>query len=56
MERVRPTAVLDHNRHPVAGVAVTFASDSDADPATIARTVTATAAQLTRRVSGSLAT
>ena len=45
-------AVLDHNAHPVAGVAVTFPSDAGADVATIAAAVTATASRLTRRVSG----
>ena len=45
-------AVLDHNGHPVAGVAVTFPSDEAADGATIAAAVTATADRLTRRVSG----
>jgi DNA-binding IclR family transcriptional regulator len=44
--------VLDHNAHPVAGVAVTFPSDSGADVDAIAAAVTSTAARLTRRVSG----
>jgi DNA-binding IclR family transcriptional regulator len=43
-------AVFDHNRHPVAGVAVTFA---DGDPARISREVRRTAAGLTRRIGGS---
>ena len=47
-------AVLDHNAHPVAGVAVTFPSDVVDVPA-IAAAVTATAARLTRRVSGGAA-
>ena len=43
--------VLDHNAHPVAGVAVTFPSDvADVGPVTTA--VTATAALLTRRLGG----
>ena len=43
--------MLDHNAHPVAGVAVTFPSDvGDVDA--IATAVTRTAARLTRRVSG----
>ena len=45
-------AVLDHNAHPVAGVAVTFPSDESADVTAIAAAVTATAERLTRRVSG----
>jgi DNA-binding IclR family transcriptional regulator len=45
-------AVLDHNGHPVAGVAVTFPSEPEVDDAAIAGAVTATARQLTRRVSG----
>jgi DNA-binding IclR family transcriptional regulator len=45
-------AVLDHNAHPVAGVAVTFPSDEGADVADIAAAVTATASRLSRRVSG----
>ena len=50
-------AVLDHNAHPVAGVAVTFPSDADdsATTARIAAAVTATADRLTRRVSGGAA-
>ena len=45
-------AVLDHNQHPVAGVAVTYPVDADVD---VARTVTATrhcADALTRRLGG----
>lgn len=45
------TAVLDHNRHPVAGLAVTF-PQGEADPDALARTVTRTAETLTRRLSG----
>ena len=43
-------AVRDHNGHPVASVAVTF--ESDGDPAGIAVSVTATAAQLEQRLRG----
>jgi DNA-binding IclR family transcriptional regulator len=43
-------AVLDHNEHPVAAVAATYA-DSD-EPGDLADTVTATAAALTRRIGG----
>ncbi|KAA1426522.1 IclR family transcriptional regulator [Nocardioides antri] len=44
-------AVLDHNGHPVAGVAVTFvATEGDADR--LADAVTTTAATLGRRLSG----
>ena len=45
-------AVLDHNRHPVAGVAVTYPVEADVD---VARTVAATrhcADALTRRLGG----
>lgn len=52
-------AVLDHNGHPVAGVAVTFPDEDAGDERTVARVaaaVTATAARLTRRVSGGTAT
>lgn len=42
-------AVFDHNRHPVAGVAVTFAGG---DPEPISREVRRTAASLTRRIGG----
>lgn len=45
-------AVLDHNGLPLAGVAVTYPADGDADPAAIARAVLATATALTRRVRG----
>lgn len=45
-------AVLDHNDLPLAGVAVTYPADGDADPARIAEDVRATAAALTRRVRG----
>ncbi|CUR55299.1 Transcriptional regulator, IclR family [metagenome] len=43
-------AVLDHNGHPVAGVAVTYAEDVDA--ATMVAAVLATARTVTRRLSG----
>ena len=43
-------AVLDHNRHPVAAVAVTYPDDSDAGG--LPDAVGHTAGQLTRRISG----
>ena len=45
------TAVLDHNRHPVAGLAITF-PQGGADPDGIARAMTRTAQTLSRRLSG----
>jgi DNA-binding IclR family transcriptional regulator len=48
-------AVLDHNGHPVAGVAVTYPAAPEADPEGLAATVEATrrtAAILTRRLGG----
>ncbi|HEX2895567.1 MAG TPA: IclR family transcriptional regulator [Marmoricola sp.] len=45
-------AVLDHNDLPLAGVAVTYPTDSDADVPRIAEAVRATADALTRRVRG----
>ena len=45
-------AVLDHNGHPVAGVAVTFPGEAGADDPRAAAAVTSTAERLTRRVSG----
>lgn len=45
-------AVLDHNDLPLAGLAVTYPVDADADIAAIADAVRATAAALSRRVSG----
>lgn len=45
-------AVLDHNGHPVAGVAVTFPGEAAAEDPGAAAAVTATAERLTRRVSG----
>jgi DNA-binding IclR family transcriptional regulator len=42
-------AVRDHNGHPVAGVAITFA---DGDPAVLAREVRRTSDALTRRIGG----
>jgi DNA-binding IclR family transcriptional regulator len=45
-------AVLDHNDLPLAGVAVTYPADGEADTARIAEAVLATAAALTRRVRG----
>ncbi len=44
--------VLDHNAHPVAGVAVTFPRDEEVDVDQVAAAVTRTAAQLTRRLGG----
>jgi DNA-binding IclR family transcriptional regulator len=43
--------VLDHNGHPVAGVAVTFPA-GDAEPADLAAAVSRTAVQLGRRLGG----
>src|SRR4051812_33538979 len=43
-------AVLDHNRHPVAAVAVTYPDDSG--PAGLPDAVARTAGQLTRRIGG----
>lgn len=45
-------AVLDHNELPLAGVAVTFSTDGDADTDRIADDVRSTAAALSRRVRG----
>jgi DNA-binding IclR family transcriptional regulator len=44
--------VLDHNDLPLAGVAVTYPTDSDVDTALVAEAVRSTAAALTRRVRG----
>ena len=44
--------VLDHNDLPLAGVAVTYPADGDADTTLIAEAVLATAGALTRRVRG----
>ena len=44
--------VLDHNAHPVAGVAVTFPRDEEVDVDEVAAAVTTTASQLTRRLGG----
>lgn len=46
-------AVLDHNRHPVAGLALTYPADADVDPGALAAEVRRTAAELTRRLGGS---
>lgn len=43
-------AVLDHNEHPLAAVAVTFPEETDG--AGLAEAVTATATQLSRRIGG----
>jgi DNA-binding IclR family transcriptional regulator len=45
-------AVLDHSSHPLASVAVTFASDDPPDLADAVRRVGATAAALSRRMGG----
>jgi DNA-binding IclR family transcriptional regulator len=45
-------AVLDHNQHPVAAVALTFPADEDVDRERLARDVRATAQALTRRLGG----
>jgi DNA-binding IclR family transcriptional regulator len=45
-------AVLDHNRHPVAAVAVTYPDDSHADG--LPEAVAHTAGLLTRRISGTV--
>lgn len=44
--------VLDHNSHPVAGVAVTFPADEATDASTVTAAVVRTAAFLTRRLGG----
>jgi len=48
-------AVVDHNQHPVAAVALTYPDDA-ADPARLAAEVTATATALTRRIGGGTST
>ncbi|CAI9412054.1 IclR family transcriptional regulator [Nocardioides sp. T2.26MG-1] len=46
-------AVLDHNRHPVAAVAVTYPADpGGSGPAALVEAVAVTAAHLTRRIGG----
>jgi DNA-binding IclR family transcriptional regulator len=44
--------VLDHNAHPVAGLAVTFADDAGTDPSSLADDVRRAAAGLTQRLGG----
>lgn len=44
--------VLDHNRHPVAGVAITYANDQGVEVAGLADAVRRTAALLSRRLAG----
>ncbi len=44
-------AVLDHNQHPLAGVAVTY-TQGEADPAALAGDVRRTAASLSQRLGG----
>ena len=46
------TAVLDHNGHPVAGVAVTYPAEERPDVARLAHEVRRTAAGLSRRLGG----
>jgi DNA-binding IclR family transcriptional regulator len=46
-------AVLDHNRHPVAGVAVTFEADAVTDREPLVRATRRTASALTHRLGGS---
>ncbi len=49
------SAVLDHNGHPVAGVAVTFAADDRAGfPAPMVAAVRRTAAAVSRRIGGAV--
>ncbi len=45
-------AVVDHNGHPVAGVAVTYAEEPAPDAARIVTAVVETAARITTRLSG----
>jgi DNA-binding IclR family transcriptional regulator len=46
-------AVRDHNRRPIAAVAVTYTGEAgDAVQASLAGRVAATAAELTRRIGG----
>lgn len=45
-------AVLDHNGHPVAGVAVTWPVEAGVDEPALARAARRTAASLTRRIGG----
>lgn len=47
-------AVLDHNRVPIAAVAVTYPSDDASQAERIVEAVTATGALLTRRIHGSV--
>ncbi len=46
------SAVLDHNGHPLAGVAVTYPADEAPDPHRLAAATRRTAGQLTRRLGG----
>ena len=48
-------AVLDHNGHPVAGVAVTFRAEDGPDQAAVSRVVGETARALTQRLGGTSA-
>ena len=45
-------AVLDHNGHPVAGLAVTFAEGGPGEPDELARAVRRSADVLTQRLGG----
>jgi DNA-binding IclR family transcriptional regulator len=45
-------AVLDHNRHPVAAIAVTYADHAAVDPATVIAAVRRTAGTITERLRG----
>ena len=46
------SAVLDHNGHPVAGVAVTYSSAEDTAPPPVVEAVRRTAAAVSRRIGG----
>ncbi|MBA2954761.1 helix-turn-helix domain-containing protein [Nocardioides sp. MAH-18] len=48
-------AVVDHNRHPVAAVALTYPDDAE-DPVTLASAVASTADALARRIGGGAST
>lgn len=49
---LRYVPVVDHSGHPIAAVAVTFASDDPPDLAETVRRTRATAARLSRRLGG----
>jgi len=48
------SSVLDHNGHPVAGVAATFSADADVDLTRLVAATRRTAEQVTRRIGGRL--